>query len=472
MSRPYKKKKPTGSRAANLAKGQNAALAPSVLAQAAMLADPARSASDGFANPTAFLGESSPLMSSGTFFRRGLSGNMELLTTAYRENWIAKRIIDMPSEDMTRQWYKLTTSLPDEDIRDLRRLEAKHSVRREITNAIRWARLYGGSLAVIVVRDYAADLSEPLVLADLVPGSFQGLLVVDRSQGVTPSIELVEDLDDPDYGDPAYYDVELDLENGSHIQRIHHSRVLKFTGRELPRQEMILENYWGTSEYEHIWDELQKRSTTSANIAQLMFQANITTLKMGDFGEALISGTDEQKRNILAAMQEENRLRTNTGIQLLSAGDQMENLSYSFAGVSEVYEAFMMDMAGAAEIPATKLFGRSPQGFNANGVSDLKNYAEFISGLQERMLRPALEKLLPVMAYSCWGFCPDDLEIVFDSIIEPSPSERADLIDKLSSGVVTAFQAGLITRDEAVAELKSRGEEFGVWGKLDAINSD
>ena len=46
--------------------------------QAAMLADPARSASDGFANPTAFLGESSPLMSSGTFFRRGLTGNMEL----------------------------------------------------------------------------------------------------------------------------------------------------------------------------------------------------------------------------------------------------------------------------------------------------------------------------------------------------------------------------------------------------------
>ncbi|MBR0513687.1 MAG: DUF1073 domain-containing protein [Clostridia bacterium] len=153
MSRPYKKKKPTGSRAANLAKGQNAAPAPSVLAQAAMLADPARSASDGFANPTAFLGESSPLMSSGTFFRRGLTGNMELLTTAYRENWIAKRIIDMPSEDMTRQWYKLTTSLPDEDIRDLRRLEAKHSIRREITNAIRWARLYGGSLAVIVVRN-------------------------------------------------------------------------------------------------------------------------------------------------------------------------------------------------------------------------------------------------------------------------------------------------------------------------------
>ena len=115
MSRQYKRRKPTGSRAARLAAGRKEASVPSVAAQVAMLADPARSASDGFANPMAFLGQSSPLMSAGTFFRSNLTAQMELLTTAYREDWIAKRIIDMPSEDMTRQWYKLTTSLPDED---------------------------------------------------------------------------------------------------------------------------------------------------------------------------------------------------------------------------------------------------------------------------------------------------------------------------------------------------------------------
>ena len=96
--------------------------------------------------------------------RRNLTSNTELLTTAYRESWLAKRIIDMPSEDMTRKWYKLTTSLDADVLRSLQRLEAKHSVRQEITNAIRWARLYGGSIAVMVVRDYADSLAEPLVL--------------------------------------------------------------------------------------------------------------------------------------------------------------------------------------------------------------------------------------------------------------------------------------------------------------------
>ncbi|MBR0514982.1 MAG: DUF1073 domain-containing protein [Clostridia bacterium] len=125
-----------------------------------------------------------------------------------------------------------------------------------------------------------------------------------------------------------------------------------------------------------------------------------------------------------------------------------------------------MTAAGAAEIPATKLFGRSPQGFNTNGESDLKNYAEMISGLQERMLRPALEKLLPVMAVSCWGFRPDDLDIVFEPIISPTPKERAELIDRLSGSVIEAWTAGLITREEAVEELKARGAELGVWSKL------
>lgn len=421
---------------------------------------------DGYTNSAAFLGDDSPLLSAGTFERSFISNQPELLTTTYRVSWIAKRIIDMPAEDSTRKWYDLNTSMDDEDVQDLKRLEAKHSVQQELTNAIRWARLYGGSIAVMVVDDGQDDLSQPLDLDRLTFGCFHGLLVLDRSQGVDPSLELVSDIDDPDFGEPMYYTVDLDLQD-MHRMRIHHSRVLKFIGRELPRMETQAENYWGASELEHIWDELQKRSATSANLAQLIFQANITTLKMGDFGEALALGTDAQKKNIMSAIEQENRFRTSFGLQLLSAGDQMENLSYSFSGLSDIYECFMMDMAGAAEIPATKLYGRSPQGFNANGESDLKNYAEMISGIQERMLRPALEKLLPVEAISCWGFCPDDMDITFDSIIAPSPAERADLIDKISQSVISAFSAHMISRKEAIEELKARGADLGIWAKLE-----
>ena len=385
---------------------------------------------DGYANAAAFLGDDSPLFTAGTFVRSGLTSDPDLLTAMYRESWLTMRIIDMPSEDMTRAWYKLSAALPDADLHALRRLEARHSVKQEITNALRWARLYGGSLALMVIRGEEDRLDQPLSPDLLLPDCFQGLLVLDRAQGIEPSPELVSDLDDPDFGLPASYTVNLDTEDCRSVI-LHHSRVLRFVGRELPHTETVRENFWGASEMEHIQEELMKRSAASANIAQLLFQANITTLKMSDFGDLLASGTEQQKRDVISAMQMENRF-----------------------------------MAGAAEIPATKLFGRSPQGMNATGESDLRNYYDMIASLQERQLRPALEKLLPVMAVSCWGYVPEDLEFVFEPVMTSSPAERAELVQKLSADVIQAFQAGLLTREEALAELKSRGEELGVYTKI------
>ena len=422
---------------------------------------------DGYSNAAAFLGADSPLISSGTFLRSGLTSNPQLLTTTYREFWLATRIIDTPAEDMTRAWYTLTGDLPAEDLEDLRRLEARHSVKQELTNALRWSRLYGGSLALMVIRGDAERLDQPLNLEALPPDCFQGLLVLDRAMGISPSLELETGLDDPDYGLPMFYSVDMGV-GESGCMRIHHSRVLRFVGRELPRMEMVAENYWGASELEHLWDELQKRSATSANIAQLVFQANITTLKMSNFGDRMAMGTDAARNAVRNMMSEENRFRTSYGIQLLSKDDAMENHSYSFAGLSDVYEAFMMDIAGAAEIPATKLFGRSPQGFQSTGESDLRNYYEMIAGLQERLLRPALERLLPVMAISCFGYLPENLEFVFNPLATETPEQRAELVDKLSASVIEAYKAGLISRESAVEELKARGEQYAVWNKVEA----
>ena len=50
---------------------------------------------DGYVNRPAFLGEASELLSAGTFERSGLTQNTKLLTTMYRENWLAKKIIDI-----------------------------------------------------------------------------------------------------------------------------------------------------------------------------------------------------------------------------------------------------------------------------------------------------------------------------------------------------------------------------------------
>lgn len=424
-----------------------------------------RFADDGYINLPASLGEASPLQSSGDYVRNNITSQYELLTVLYRENWIAKRIIDMPCEDMTREWYSISTELKQNLIDKIKKIEAKHNVKAEITSALKWARLYGGSLALIVLKGQEDMLDEELDYGMIMPGSFKGLLVLDKVTGISPSIELVEDMDDPDFNLPMYYDVPIEAYGGRSI-RVHHSRVLRFIGRELPPQEEILENYWGASELEHMYEELQKRNATSANIAQLVFQANIRTMKMADFGEVFGTGNNKNIQEAQKTIEAQNRLMTSFGLHLIGKDDTVETHPYTFSGVSDVYESFMLDMAGAAGIPATKLFGRAPQGMNATGESDMKNYYESISQLQERQLRPALEKLLPVMCMSVFGAIPNDMEIVFEPIDTVGPEQRAQIMSQFTGTIVDAMSGGLIGRKTALEELREQGKEIGAWTKI------
>lgn len=422
-------------------------------------------AQDGYVNSLAYLGEASPLAQANDYERHSISNDYELLTILYRENWLAARIIDTPCEDMTRSWYSISSEIDQERLDEIAKLEAKHSVKQEITNAIRWGRLYGGAAAVMVIKGQEDMLDEPLDYDMLQPGCFRGLIVVDRVRGIFPSLEIEEDMDDPEFGYPKYYQVTLNEETGS-IIRIHHSRLLLFRGRQLPLDEEESADYWGASEIEHVYEELQKRNSSSANIAQLIFQANVAALKISDYGEVMGMGTPQQREQVYRYITEMNRLRTSFGITLMGNEDNYEQHPYSFAGVAEVYETFMMDMAGASEIPATKLFGRAPQGMNATGESDMKNYYEVISQLQERILRPAIEKLMPVMCMSLWGEVPDDIEIVFEPLGTTTPSERADIMGKFADPIINAFSAGLISQKLALKELRESGKPINAWTNI------
>ena len=435
---------------------------------------------DGYINTAGRIGAASPLMAGGTFIRSNLTFDQELLTTTYRDNWVAKRVIDMPAEDITRSWYTLNTKMSEADLEELRRLEAEHSIKQELTNAIRWARLYGGSLAVMIIAGEEGRLDQPLDYDLLLPECFQGVLVLDRTIGIIPSEEKVSDINDPDFGESKYYTLQLnrpisgeepseEFDPATGRSRsvpmtvtIHHSRVIRFIGRELPKEERDREQGWGASELEHIWDALMRLNSASANIAQLIFQANITTLKMNDLMEMLAIGTDEKREAVLKAIEADDFFRTSYGVQLLGKDDSMENLNFDFAGLPEIYDRFMLDMAGAAEIPATKLFGRSPQGMNATGEHDMRNYYEMIASLQERMLRPALEKLLPVMAMSCWGYIPEDMEIIFEPVMTMSAEDKVKLAGEHSEIVRENYRAGLITLDEAREEISSMSRRTGI----------
>lgn len=420
---------------------------------------------DAFSNVLARLGAGTPNLLEGTEYSlQRMSRDFNTLNALYRESWIVRRIIDVIPADMLKNWITITSGLdPDVEKRlslTLRRTQLIDKLKR----GMQWGRLYGGALGVMLVKHQGYDLSQPLQLDWIMPGDFAGLLIFDRWNGVNPSSELIEDISEPDYGFPKYYTVTDPAGGGS--VKIHHSRVVRFTGNTLPFWEEIAEMQWGASVIESIFDELRKRDNVSWNIAQLTFMANIRVLKMQDLGQLLAATDNESQAELLRTLEAQNMLLNNMGMQVMDAADGLETHQYTFGGLADCYQQFIMDISGAAEIPVTRLFGRSPSGLNATGESDLQNYYDMIAEKQESYLRPILNKVLPPFIISTLGSLPDDFDFEFDPVAEPTDKERADLAKCGTDNVVAAYNAGLISQRTALKELKQQSERTGVWTNI------
>lgn len=174
----------------------------------------------------------------------------------------------------------------------------------------------------------------------------------------------------------------------------------------------------------------------------------------------------EMQRRFWDTMQAQSVMRSNFGLQLVEEGTKLTNNQYSFAGLKDVYETMCLNLCGASHYPMTKLFGRSPAGMNATGESDLRNYYDYVDTLREAKLRPALEKLLPVLCMSAWGAVPDDLRITFPPLWTPTAAELAAIAKQKSEAIVSGYQAGLMNVDTAQKELKKLEEETGLFGSI------
>ena len=429
---------------------------------------------DSFQNPLARTGVFMPnLLESTDYPLTRFTRDWQTINSLYRSHWVVRRIIDVIPEDMTKNGYKITSQLEPDALKKLESTFRKTCTHAKLLKGLKWGRLYGGAGALIMIEGQENQLDQPLDLDTVMPGSYKGLLVLDRWSGITPDADLVEDPGDPEYGLPKYYTITCDtLEIGI---RVHHSRILRFTGRDLPYLEELAETYWGASELEHVIDELKKRDNVSWNIAMLTFMANLRVMKIDGMGMMLATGNETAQRDLYNTVQAMNTLMNNNSIQILGENDSYESHQYTFGGIADVYDRFMMDVAGAAETPVTKLFGRSPAGMNATGESDMQNYYDTIEEKQEDELRPIYDKLLPIIMMSTWVGVPDDFDYDFNPVRRAPEDEMADLASKNTDSVTKAFQAGLISQKVALKELRQQSELTGMWTNItdeDIENAD
>lgn len=420
---------------------------------------------DEFVNPLARSGAGMPnLLEATEYPLTRFTQNWQVLNSLYRSHWVVQKIINTIPQDMMKNGYDFQSDINPDQIQKISKIIRQTRLHSKILNGLYWGRLYGGAAGIIMIDGEADRMDEPLDLDRVMPGAFKGLLIMDRWSGIMPSADLITDITDPDFGMPEYY--EVTLPEGQGVIRLHNSRVCRFSGREMPYLEKLAENYWGTSEMEHVFSELKKRDNVSWNIALLTFMANIRVMKMDGMEQLMAYGGGKQQEALYNTLEGLNMMLNNNGIQILGKDDSYESHQYTFSGLGEVYDRFMMDVSGACGIPVTKLFGRSPAGMNSTGDADMDNYYDTIEQSQESQLRPVLDKLLPIVCMSALGAVPDDLDYIFNPVRRPSNDEKQSLGSQQTAAVVQAYTAGLVSEKTALRELQGSSKLTGMWTNI------
>jgi phage-related protein (TIGR01555 family) len=428
---------------------------------------------DSFSNVLARTGFGTPnLLESTEYPLTRLTNNYQLLNSLYRSNGIVRRVVDTIPEDATSNWINLQSQIAPEDLRKVESLWSTRRIKQQILKGLVWGRLYGGALGVIMIEGHEDELHSPLDFDAIMPGTFKGLYIVDRWSGCYPSQDLVEDINDLEFGLPNSYEVEFG--EGQRIT-VHHTRAIRFTGRDLPYWEMLAEVYWGASEVEIIFDYLKMFDNTVYNIASLVFNANLKVLQMSDLGQLLAVGDAQAQQEVYNTVQAQTMLQSSQGMMLLDKDDNFTTYQYSFSGIADVAKIFMMNLSSVTKIPQTKLFGDSPSGMNATGESDMQNYYEVIQQYQETHVSPVIDKLLPIMFMSELGAIPDDYDYIYRPVREPDDKDIADLVKNKVDSINQLFTSGILSQKQSLLELKDIGEPLGMFQSItdeDIENAD
>lgn len=379
--------------------------------------------SDGFQNLIARLGTSRDKSSGNEYTTTGYS-HTELLA-AYRSSSVAKCIVDMPAEDMCREWRAWQAEA--DQITKLEAEEKRLGLVQAVQEALKRSRLYGGAAIYIGTDDESVE--EPLDPARIGLGGVRYLTVLDRQDMTASNLQLDPRLEG--YGLPQHYTLRTASEG---MVNIHPSRMVVLRGESVPDNLIArTQEGWGDSVLTTALEKIKHLDATVANVASLVFEAKIDVVKIKGLTDNLRSGGAEYESLMLRRFGLAMTGKGINGTLMLDAEEEYNQKTASFSTLPEIMDRFMQVCASAAQIPMTRLFGMSPGGLNATGESDARNYYDRVRQSQTIDLQPAMSILDECLIRSALGDRPAELHYNWRPLWTPSEKERAEVADKLTT---------------------------------------
>lgn len=413
----------------------------------------------------------------------------------YRSNDMAARIVDLPVDEMTRQWVDILIDGESEQGDDISESLETLGTEQAFNTGLKWSRAYGGAGIVMGVMD-GLNPKEPINEATI--ESIDFLTPMDMRE-LWP-IEWYADPYAPKYGQVARYRIvpqwvvpqgtisglsapatvssdkpltkALKSPGRSGIAAldalpiIHESRVIRFDGILVNRRQRHERLGWGDSVLNRANEVLRDFGITWASVSVLLQDFARAVYKMKGLAEIVSANGSDVIAARIAAME---LARGVLGATLLDSEDEFTREPTPFSGVPELLDKIALRLAATAPMPVSLLMGQSPAGLNATGDSDIRYWYDKIKSDQKKKIVPGVKQLSRLVMLSkkgpTNGALPDTWKIQPRPLWQLSDLEESTRRLNMAQADVAYVTAGVLTAEE-VAVSRFGGDGYSVETQL------
>lgn len=335
----------------------------------------------------------------------------------YLGDGFARKIVDVPAEEMTRSGIRLY-DLEDDELAEF--VEARFDdldAMRHFNDAIAWSRLHGGALMIFGLND-GGTLDVPLNPEGI--KSVEFLRVYDRWQAVVKTKNL--DPSSNDYGKPELWDINpID---GSAPYVVHNSRVWRFDGDRIPDRERATNLGWGCSVLQACQDQLKRLGMSHQWTSMILERAQQAVHSIPNLSNTLSSPGGEA--NIRKRVDVVDMVRGILNTIVIDAQEAYAVNTASMAGFADMLDRYAEALSAVACIPVFVLMGRAQGGLSATDRASQDAWYSRVESMWNDQLRKPQDRLVQYIMIAQTGSAPD-YKLCLNPLSVMSAAEQAEV---------------------------------------------
>ena len=400
--------------------------------------------------------------------------DLQFCDALYRGNRMAQRIINVLPGECTRRGWEVTygDDAPDGDPLgdEFKRLGVAEGFLRADT----LARKDGGAALFLGIDDGGLQ-SEPVNEASIQRITHSTLI---ERWFVTP-LTWEDRFDQPGFAEPVLWQVTPYNPGGAAVSSgpdgtrrgplaiVHTSRLIVWGGVWLPPRLRAYNAFHDDSVLQACWRVLMDYRSTMKEVSGLARSFSTAAVTLHGLAKAIGGGHADEMLARLAAL---NAGQGKSGMFALDEGEKLEYAGRTVAGLADLIQHQKEDLAGAAEMPMSMLFGQQPGGLAANDQGSARNWYNRVSDRQTSVYLPRLMRLGHLLALAQQGPChgeePEGWGIRFNPLEQMTDAETATLRLAVAQTMALYVANGVLDPSE-VRESIYGGEAFSQEITLD-----